>query len=128
MKNAARTLSDTLLEFARPLLEHLPSDATPEQGEEVMRLAVTVWNAIVADRWERGTFHLREVHAHLEAAEEPGRTVMLSVLDALVARKRLLFEADLRAIGRFELSGSASGKLRVRAEARRPQELTSAAR
>jgi hypothetical protein len=98
---APRSISETLLDFARPLLEHLPEDTTAAQRADVLRLAVTVWNAIVKDRRERGTRHLGEVRAQLEAAEEPGRTVMLSVLEALVARKRLLFEADLRVIGPY---------------------------
>lgn len=42
-----RKISETFLHFAEPLLQGLGPDATKHQMEEALKIAFTVWNAVV---------------------------------------------------------------------------------
>ena len=42
-----RKISETFLHFAEPLLQGLGPDATKHQMDEALKIAFTVWNAVV---------------------------------------------------------------------------------
>lgn len=42
-----RTISETFLDFAAPLLEDLPSEAPENRAQRVLEVAFTAWNAVV---------------------------------------------------------------------------------
>ena len=47
LKYPERKISDTLLQFAKPLLDGLGPHATEAHMEQPLRVAWTVWNAVV---------------------------------------------------------------------------------
>jgi hypothetical protein len=115
----AAKISETLLEYAAPLLAQMPPGASLQQQQAFFQVVITVWNALVVA--QRGKENLvPDVYRRLEAMPQPGRTVMLAMVDVLVDRKRQHFANDLRAVGRWELRVKANGELSLWAEARGP--------
>ena len=115
-----RKISETFLHFAAPMLHDLTSEAPEQRAEEVLRVAFTVWNAVVlAD--------VLKDHSHLEkarslAADQPEVAVLM---EQLVARKRALFGDDERLIGTWEVTRTPDG-INVRADARDPHTMSRA--
>ncbi|CAM4327509.1 hypothetical protein G4177_37135 [Corallococcus sp. ZKHCc1 1396] len=115
----AAKISETLLEYAAPVLAQMPPDASRRQQQEALEVIITVWNALVVAQWGQEDL-LPGLYRRLEALPQPGRTAMHAIVDALVERKRQLFQDDLRAVGRWELRVKADGELSLWAEARGP--------
>ncbi len=116
----AAKLSAVLLEYAAPLFEAMPPSVPLEQRRSVLQVAITVWNALVTAAWGEPDM-LPDLYQRLSALPEPGRTMMRSTVDMLVARKRKLFSKDLRGVGRWELRMSPSGEVSLWAEAHAPR-------
>ena len=108
-------ISETFLHFAEPLLIELGPDATEYQMEEALKVAFTVWNAVVyetANGETRFLDMLREAMAPRPELAEP--------IEQMIARKRSLFGDDHRVVGQFKLTCK-DGELRLWAEARDPK-------
>lgn len=117
-----RKISDTLLQFAAPLLDGIGPDATLEQMEQSLKIAWTVWNAVVytdvADRG--GTLALLRSSVRRDPRME-------AFVEPLIDRKRTLFGDDGRLIAEYTLFRK-HGELRLRAEARDPLSVQSSTR
>jgi hypothetical protein len=50
----SRKISATLIDFAKPILEHIDENTTREQVNTGLIVAITVWNAIVIATWGKG--------------------------------------------------------------------------
>jgi len=108
-------ISETFLRFAEPLLVGLGPDATEYQMEETLKVAFTVWNAVVyeaANGETRFLDMLRESMAPRPELAEP--------IEQMIARKRNLFGDDHRVVGQFKLTRK-DGEVRLWAEARDPR-------
>ena len=108
-------ISETFLQFAQPLLETAPPGVTEEDMEEPLKVAFTVWNAVVyADAADNSDFldGIRQRTAH-----EP---LTAALIEQMIQRKRKLFGDDHRLVGEYEFFRK-DGELRFRAEARDPR-------
>ena len=113
-----KKISETFLQFAEPLLIGAPPSATEHQVEEALKVAFTVWNAVVykdANGETRFLDMLRE-----SMASEPQ---LAAVVEQLIVRKRSLFADDYRVVGQYKLTRK-EGELRLWAEARTPSRAT----
>ena len=110
-----RKISETFLHFAEPLLEALGPNATDDQMEQSLKIAFTVWNAVVYET-VNGDRRFLDM-AHELTSHEP---VMGAMVDFLIARKRSLFGDDHRLVGEYKFVYK-DGERRLRAEARDPR-------
>lgn len=114
LKFPDRKISDTLLQFAEPLLHAFGPNATEAQMEQPLKIAWTVWNAVVyADVAKKG-HTLDLLRSSMERDFESKVLV-----EALIERKRTVFGDDQRLIGEYNLFRK-DGEIRLRAEARDP--------
>ncbi len=109
-----RKISETIIDFAKPVLEMLPPDATPEAVTDVIKITSLAWNAVVFADAKGNDEYLRELRTRL--AEHPDRAVFMNLL---VERKRSCFSEDMRLIGDYRVSWS-NGEIHLWAEARSP--------
>ena len=113
-KVSNRKISETFLDFAAPLLDPLGAEATEHEMENALKIAFTVWNAVVFDavnRSSRWGDQVRDLAGH-----DPR---VRALVEQLVARKQSLFGNDHRLIGEYRLYRH-HGEIRLRAEARQP--------
>ncbi len=113
-KSSTRKISETFLDFAAPLLAPLSADATEKEMEGALKIAFTVWNAVVFDAVNRSNRWLDQVRDL--AGHDPR---VQAIVEELIARKQSLFGNDHRLIGEYRLYRH-HGELRLRAEARKP--------
>ena len=110
-----KKISETFLQFAEPLLEPLGPDATEHNMEEALKIAFTVWNAVVYETVNGETRHVemvRELTAqHSEVA---------AVVSHMIDRKHRHFGDNHRLVGEFKLTHKGD-ELRLWAEARDPR-------
>ena len=110
-----RTISETLLDFAEPLLSLLPADLPPKAIEHQLKVPITIWNAIVTEELGDMPGVLAQARALVAAS---GMPMMLTLFDTLAERKRRQFGEDYRLIGRYRVRRLAHGALNIQAEAR----------
>jgi hypothetical protein len=108
-----RKISDTLLQFAAPLLDGGPH-ATEAQMKQSLMIAWTVWNAVVYADVVANNQPLESLRASTERDPQSK-----SLTEQMIDRKRTLFGDDQRLIGEYELYRK-GGELRLRAESRNP--------
>src|ERR1700693_967101 len=96
-----RRMAETLLDYARPLLDRLPPDYTPEELTATLQFAAAVWNAVVLR-------DIRGARAHLATNMPPRLRVRpsrhLGAIRRLLARKHHHFHPDnhfIAALGVF---------------------------
>ena len=109
-----RKISETFLHFAAPILHDLTSEAPEQRAEEALRVAFTVWNAVVfADVLKDHRFldGIRSL-----AADKPG---FAALMEQLIDRKRAHFGDDERLIGTWKVSRTTDG-FNLHADARDP--------
>jgi hypothetical protein len=58
-----RKISETLLDFAAPIIETLPDDVSATQMERSLSIAYTVWNAMVLHEVKGDRHSLTLIHA-----------------------------------------------------------------
>ena len=109
-----RKISETFLLFAEPSLEGMGPDVTEHELEEALRVAFTVWNAVVYET-ARGEKRFLDMVREL-AAPEPQ---LAAVIEQLIARKYNLFGDDIRVVGQYKVTRK-DGELNLWAEARSP--------
>ena len=107
-------ISETFLHFAEPLLIEIGPDATEYQMEIALKFAFTVWNAVVYETTLGETRFLDMLREAMASQPE-----LAASIEQMIARKRSLFDDDLRAVGQFKLTRK-DGELRLWAEARNP--------
>jgi hypothetical protein len=106
----ARKISETVLDFAAPLLNALGPNPDAAQLQNALAIAIAAWNAATIDAWKPGTTAEAEsVRASLAAAAGADPAAMLALFDGLLDRKRSLFAEDLRAVGKWEVAPSEKG-------------------
>ena len=110
-----RKISETFLHYAEPLLDALGPNAPDDQMEQSLKIAFTVWNAVVYET-VNGDRHFLDMAKKL-TSHEP---VMKALVDFLIARKRRLFGDDHRLVGEFKFVYKNGGR-RLRAEGRDPR-------
>jgi hypothetical protein len=110
-----RKISETFLEFAAPLLDPLGAEATEHELENALKIAFTVWNAVVFDAVDHSRGWLDQVRDLV--GHDPR---VRALVEQLIARKQRLFGNDHRLIGKYQLVRR-QGELRLRAEARQPR-------
>jgi hypothetical protein len=110
----SRKISETLLDFAQPLIAMIDTHTTEEQLRQGFVIAVTIWNAFVFDKARECTQYGEMLNHALGDL-----WTSLPVLKALVERRQRLFADDMRAISDFRVR-FADGELRAWAQARRP--------
>jgi hypothetical protein len=107
-----RKISETLLEFAEPLIEELGDDPNKSELESVLGLACGIWNACVVDDWHGTTQNVDTMRA--KAKEIPNEGVLIEVL---IERKQKHYGEDSRAITNEQVAEK-NGEFVVSAEAR----------
>ena len=110
-----RKISKTLLDFAAPLLKVMPADASQEDFEKVLRVAVTVWNSVVFDYVNADDHYATQVRRLI--SRSPGTGLLVN---RLIARKRTRFGRDRRLIGGYKVTLK-EGQLNLWMEARAPR-------
>jgi hypothetical protein len=115
---AGRKLSETLLDFARPLIDVGGID---EHGmRTLLGFAINVWNLVVTEEQHGSAAEVAEMRAELVPDRIPAE--VLAWFDRLVARKREGFSGDLRIVGNWRVRRS-PGRLDIEMESRVPQAL-----
>jgi hypothetical protein len=103
-------VSDTIVAFARPLIDELPDDCPGQSVDTALQFATSVWNAMLASRGNVEEA-VREVMAiGKEVLPEEAR----STVEFLARRKQALFAHDTRFIGAVQAYRN-GGEIRVRA-------------
>jgi hypothetical protein len=114
LKFPDRKISATFLQFAEPLLDAHGPNLTEAQMEQPLRIAWTVWNAVVyADAGGNARIlgGVRTSTGH--------NPQLKGFIEALIDHKRTVFGDDHRLIGEYKLFRK-DGEIRLRAEARDP--------
>ncbi len=107
-------ISETILDFAAPYLDLLPTIATDKDIEQVLRIAQVTWNAVILTEAKSNTFYLLDLKR--QVAKQPASA---AIVDSLIQRKREQYADDMRLIGDFQVLRR-SGGLNLRVEAKSP--------
>jgi hypothetical protein len=121
---AGRKLSETLIDFAQPLLGAKPDTATLRRAMEV---AIPVWNAVVEAQEAGRRPMVKEAEAELKR-EGVKTSAPHDQLEALIARKQQAFGPDLRRVGRWSVERVGPDQRTVWMETRVPPELVERAK
>lgn len=108
------TISATLLAFARPLLQAVGAPASADEMNSLLRVAVTVWNAVVLEQSGHAGRYLAEARGLVEAQALPAAA---RVFEALVEWKHQAFEDDRRLILDYRVVQDPQGRLGVEVSA-----------
>src|SRR5204863_9690947 len=117
---AGRKLSESLLAFARPLLDADPGRNDERWMRTLLGFAITVWNVVVTEELHSSSAEVAELRAELAPDRIPAD--VLAWFDRLVARKRERFHGDLRLVGNWQVRRSRY-RLDIEMESRVPREL-----
>ena len=107
-------MSDTLLEFAQPILDLLPEDPALGQLENAFALGTLLWNCFVLDATGKDEDRQEavDIRAHvLATATRAGvaQDDMEDLLDELAGRKETQFPDDQRFIAGVDLRRDGDG-------------------
>jgi hypothetical protein len=117
---AGRKLSETLLEFARPLVDADLGRMDERRMRAVLGFAIKVWNLVVTEEANGSANDVAEARNELAPDRHP--TEALAWFDRLVVRKRERFHGDLRIVGNWRVR-QGRGRLDIEMESRLPQAL-----
>ncbi|MDB4955686.1 MAG: hypothetical protein JWO36_3255 [Myxococcales bacterium] len=118
---AGRKLSETLLEFVRPLVDTAPCGVDEHRMRTLLGFAINVWNLVVTEELDGSEDGgVAEMRAELAPDRIPAE--VLAWFDRLVARKRERFHGDLRLVGNWRVRQS-RGRLDIEMESRVPRVL-----
>jgi len=107
-------ISETFLRFAAPLTEPLGPEITKDQFEKSLKIAFTVWNAVVYDTIAGNDQFITSVRSL--TSEDP---MTAALIERLIRRKEVEFGDDSRLIGKYTLRQK-NGEWNLWAEARSP--------
>ncbi|MBV9180780.1 MAG: hypothetical protein JO356_05660 [Acidobacteria bacterium] len=109
-----RKISETLLQFAAPLLR---SEAPELQIRKALEVAYAAWNAVIFADVLHNHWYIDEARRLTANAAGPAMLMM-----EMIARKRELFADDTRLIGNWKLTRT-EDSLHLHADARDPYSL-----
>lgn len=109
-----RKISETLIDFAQPLIVLIDIHTTEAQARHAFTLAITIWNSYVLDEARGGSKYKTMLRKQLGDAWST-----MPILQELIERRQRHFATDMRAIGDFRVS-ILDGEVRLWAEARDP--------
>ena len=109
-----RPISSTLLALCRPILAAVGPDPDRETFEGVLRVAVTVRNAVVMEQVGFSGQYLEKAR---EQVHEQALPAAAGLFDSLVEHKHQSFEADHRLILDYRVVEGDSGRLGVEVDA-----------
>ena len=109
-----RPISTTLLDFCQPLLRVIGPDPDRETFEGMLKVAVTVWNAIVMEQAGFSGQYLDQAQEQVQTQALPAAA---QVFDALVEHKHQAFCDDRRLILDYRVVEAEGGKLGVEVDA-----------
>jgi len=116
-------ISRTIVEFGLPLIEQLPPAPSRELCEQTFQLIILIWNAHVFARFWNQPQHLAALGDTLRNATAEG-ALPIDALDAFetlsARRQQSQFVDDPRAVGHWELRGTAAGRWNLYCDARLP--------
>ena len=112
-----RKISETFLDFAAPILRMMPDNSCEKDIQTALKIAFTVWNAIVLADVNGNHHYLNQILTL--TSEDPSSGLLVN---QLIARKRALFGDDQRLIGEYKVTLK-HGKMNLWAEAREPRSL-----
>jgi len=107
-----RKISETFLDFASPIMDNLPDDASAAYVESVLKTPYVVWNAMVLYEVKGDRHFLDQIQAAMAQFPEGAALVNL-----LIERKRTMFGHDHRLIGIYAIIEK-RGELVLRADVR----------
>jgi hypothetical protein len=116
----ALSISTALLSFARPLLRAVGQPKSEADLDAVLRVAVTIWNAVVLEQSGQAGRYLDQARRQIEEWSLPAA---VQLFEALVAHKHQAFEDDLRLILDYRVMRAADGRLGVEVTAGPASEL-----
>jgi hypothetical protein len=117
---AGRKLSETLLEFAQPLVDADPSRIDEHWMRTLLGFAINVWNLVVTEEVRDSANDVAELRTGLASDQIPAE--VLAWFDRLVVRKRERFHGDLRLVGNWRVVRGRD-RLDIEMESRVPQAL-----
>lgn len=109
-----RPISATLLSYCRPLLRLVGPDPDRETFEGVLRVAVTIWNAVVMEQVGFTGQYLSQAQELVQAQALPAA---VQAFDSLVEHKYQAFSDDRRLILDYRVVESEGGRLGVEVDA-----------
>lgn len=109
-----RKISETIIDFAQPLLAQVDSTTSQETIRQGFLIAVTIWNAFVMDRVNGNAEFQTLMKKQLGEQWE-----INPVIKALVERRKKDFADDMRFIAEHQVLFDANG-YRLRAAASDP--------
>ena len=98
---AGRKLSETLLEFAQPLIDIDRSRIDEYQMRTLLGFAINVWNLVVTEELQDSADEVAEARAEIAPDRIPAE--ILAWFDRLVVRKRERFHGDLSLVGNWRV-------------------------
>lgn len=115
-----RKISETILEFAEPILKPLGPVPELEPARRVLDLAVAVWNfhAMATPLWGKPHF-LAEARAKMAGPDNPPGVA--TIFETLLERRASLYGDDYRAVGTWSLDPDGAGGHSFRCDARLPE-------
>ena len=109
-----RKISETLLQFAAPLLHTLRSEAPERQIRKALEVAYTAWNAVIFADVLNNHRYIDEARRLTANAAGPAM-----LMEQMIARKRELFADETRLIGNWKVTRT-EGRINLHADARDP--------
>ncbi|MCP3137037.1 hypothetical protein [Pyxidicoccus xibeiensis] len=110
-----RKVSETLLDFAQPLLTDVHDSDDPEaELFVILSLAMSAWNAVVQDTWEPRKGWVERARTSLRRLPKGDREEMTRDFELLVERKHRHFADDPRLLDSLEVGVSKKGDVSVR--------------
>jgi hypothetical protein len=88
-------ISQTILEFGKPLINQLPRNHTKREFEAAISIVIIVWNSVVIDTWEADSNYESEL---LEKISSEPKEYQLAIR-RLIKRKKKKFGNDPRGVG-----------------------------
>ena len=111
----SRKISETFLAFAKPLLDAISPNPTEAEAKEPLKIAFTIWNAVVFADAVNDDRILKKVLA--STTKDPQ---VAAVINQMIARKRSQFGDDHRLVGEYTHFRK-GGEFLLRVEARDPR-------
>jgi hypothetical protein len=121
---AGRSIADTIVEFAAPLLRELADPPSLPALKQALELAISVWNAHVMALPEWG--HPEQLDELTRLVSISASPVMESAVQALDTLRRVHFAEDKRVVRDWEVTIDDDGRARFDCTAQAPAEPVSA--
>lgn len=109
-------ISAAILDFAAPLTDRLAADTPLEIRRETLRLAITIWNALVLQACGQGEY-LAELFERFRKLPPGDSAAMAPLVQKLIVRRHERHADDLRLVGEWELKDLGNGEASLRAVA-----------